>query len=335
MVNIYLTFHRDVLDLRFGPENLEALRRLGNIVLNESPKPLGTEQLIEAACCCEVILADRLTPGRAELFDNSPHLVAFVRGVTDVREVDVEAATRNGILVTRAGPAFIPAVVEWILAQMINLSRLLPEFIATYRAGKIPDLALGRNGKQLAGKTTGIIGYGQIGRSLGEVLTALDMRVLAYDPYVEEWPAKVDRMDFDRLLSASDFVICLAKYTDETENMIDAAVFRRMKSTAFFINAARGGLVEDAALEEALRHGQIAGAALDVGGEAGDVPPVRLGRLPNVLATPHMAAGFESNRAQGRQAVEMVAEILQGRIPDRALNAEHATRMSRLSAHTH
>jgi D-3-phosphoglycerate dehydrogenase len=155
------------------------------------------------------------------------------------------------------------------------------------------------------------------------------MRILAFDPYVEDWPAEVERTDLDPLLARSDFVICLAEHTDETENMIDASVFARMKPTAFFVNASRGGLVDETALEEALARRRIAGAALDVGKEAGDIPPLRLGRLDSVLATPHMAAGFEANREQGRQAIEAAAEILEGRIPESALNAGHATRMSR------
>ncbi len=332
MANILLSFHRGILRLRFGDQNLEALRNLGNVLLNETDNALATDQLIQAAKGCEVILSERLTPGEARLFDNSPDLIAFVRSVTDMKLVDVAAASRNGILVAAVDAAFVPAVVEWTVAQMINLGRLLPRFIMAYRAGRIPDLSLGWEGKQLAGKIAGIIGFGRLGRRLAEVLGALEMRVLVFDPYVEEWPEVVDRVDLDELAMTSDFLICMATHTEETENMVNASVFRRMKPSAFFVNPSRSALVDETALEQALSNGQIAGAALDVGSEAGDIPPLRLGRLPNVLATPHVAAGFESNLDQGRQAVEMVAEILHGRIPEGALNRKQAIRMSRLSS---
>ncbi len=329
-VNIYLTFHRGILDLRFGPENLEALRKLGNVMLNQTDKAPTTEQLIGAARDCEVILSERLTPGEAKLFDDSPRLIAFVRSVTDLRQVDVDAASRNGILVTTVDAAFVPAVVEWTVGQMINLGRFLPQFIMTYRAGRIPELSLGRQGRQLAGKTAGIVGFGRLGRRLAEVLGALGMRVLVFDPYVGEWPGGVEATDLDTLAKESDYVVSLAPYTTETENMMNAAVFQQMKTTAFLVNPSRGGLIDEKDLETALTEGWIAGAALDVGREPGDIPPLRLGRLANVFATPHVAAGFESNLLQGRQAVEAVAEILAGRTPEGALNAPHATRMGRL-----
>ena len=332
MVKIFLGFHRVVLDLRFGGENLEALESLGNVILNTKDRGLTPHELIESASDCEIIVSDRLTPGDATFFDHAANLVAYVRAVTDLKSIDVEAASRNGILVTAAGPTFVPGVTEWIVGQMINLSRHFFDYITMYRSGTVPDLSRGPKGRQLSGKTVGIIGFGKLGKNLGIILNTLGMRVLANDPYGDHWPEDVYPTDLDALLKDSDFVICLAKLTDETMGFMDAGVFEKMRSSAFFINPGRGELVDENDLERALVHRHIAGAAMDVGSGDGDIPPLQLARLPNVLATPHIAPSMDANHAQGRQAVEMVAKILRGEIPEKALNAHSATRLRRFSS---
>lgn len=328
MTKIFLGFHKDILDLRFGRANLVALKSLGKVVHNREDRGLTPEELIECAGDCEIIVSDRLTPGDGTFFDSVPKLVAYVRAVTDLKGIDIEAASRNGILVTAVGPTFVPGVTEWIVGQMINLSRYLFDYITIYRSGIVPDLARGPKGRQLAEKTAGIIGFGKLGRNLGIILNTLGMRVLAFDPYIGYWPADIHPVDLDNLLKNSDFVICLTKLTDETKGFMNADVFERMRSSAFFINPGRGDLVDENALEEALVHGQIAGAAMDVGSGGGDMPPLRLACLPNVLATPHIAPSMDANHAQGRQAVEMVKKILNREIPEEALNAYAATRLN-------
>ncbi len=331
MVNIFLGFHLNILDLRFGQENLTALRNLGNVVQNTKDRGLSVDELLECAAECEIVVSDRLTPGDAAFFDNATNLAAYVRAVTDLKSVDVEAASRNGILVCAAGPTFIPGVTEWTIGQMINLSRHLFDYINAYSSGIVPDLSTFPKGRQLAGKTAGIIGFGKLGKNLGTVLNTFDMRVLASDPYVDHWPEDVYPTAFDTLLKESDFVICLANLTEETLGFMDAGVFEQMRSSAYFINPGRGSLVDESALEKALVSGQIAGAAIDVGSGDGDIPPLRLARLPNVLATPHIAPSMDANHAQGRQAVAMVAKILNGEMPDETLNGHSATRIERFS----
>lgn len=331
MVNIFLGFHQGILDLRFGQENLTALNSLGNVVHNTKDRGLTVEELLQSASDCEIVVSDRLTPGDAAFFDSAAHLAAYVRAVTDLKSIDIEAASRNGILVSAAGPTFIPGVTEWTVGQMINLSRHLFDYIDAYRSGIVPDLFTFPKGRQLAGKTAGIIGFGKLGKNLGMVLNTFGMRVLANDPYVDQWPENAYPTDLDTLLKKSDFVICLANLTDETIGFMNAMVFEKMRSSAYFINPGRGSLVDEVALERALVSGQIAGAAMDVGSGDGDVPPLNLARLPNVLATPHIAPSMDANHAQGRQAVAMVAKILNGEIPEEALNANSANRMRRFS----
>lgn len=331
MAHIFLGFHRSILDLRFGQENLAALRGLGTVIQNPKDRPLTVEELLEQASDCEIVVSDRLTPGDATFFDNAVNLAAYVRAVTDLNRIDIEAASRNGILVSAAGPTFVPGVTEWTVGQMINLSRHLLDYMNAYRSGIVPDLGSFPRGRQLAEKSAGIIGFGKLGRSLGLILNSLGMRVLAHDPYVDHWPEDITPSDLDTLLRESDFVICLAKLTEETAGFMDAGVFEKMRSSAYFVNPGRGDLVDEAALEQALVSGQIAGAALDVGSGDGDIPTLQLARLPNVLATPHIAPSMDANHAQGRQAVAMVAKILGGEIPEEALNGNSATRLRRFS----
>ena len=274
MTRIFLGFHSGVRDLRFGNANLVALRQLGEVILNQTAEPLSSEALRKAAADCEFVLADRLTVADAAFFDEVPNLIAFVRSVVDTKDVDVGAASRNGILVAAAPATFAPGVAEWIVGQMINLARGTLDYVLVYRAGRIPDLATGPRGRQLAGRTAGIFGMGRIGSRLASVLLAFEMRVLGCDPHVTAMPPGVERASFERLLRESDFVICLAKYTEETHEVLDSAAFARMQRTAFFINASRGGLVDESALAAALTQGTIAGAALDVGSAKGDVPPI-------------------------------------------------------------
>jgi D-3-phosphoglycerate dehydrogenase len=126
-------------------------------------------------------------------------------------------------------------------------------------------------------------------------------------------------------------VVCLAVATEETENLIDAQALRRMKHSAYLVNVSRGNLVDEAALKEALRTGAIAGCALDVGRAPDQMPTPDLARLSNVIATPHVGGLVpEAIAHQALETTRQVAEILQGRAPEGAVNAEHATRLSRL-----
>jgi len=327
VTRIYLGFHQGILGLRFGDGNLAALRQLGEVSLNRTDRPLSPAALQQAAGDCDVVLADRLTGADAAFFDNAPRLIAFVRAVVDTSGVDIDAASRNGILVASTAATFVPGVTEWIVGQMINLARGTFDFVRLYRAGTIPDLATGPRGRQLAGRTAGILGLGRIGNRLAGVLQALEMRVLGCDPHATDAPQGVERVDFERLLREADFVICLAKHTEETDRLMNAAAFARMQRSAFFINASRGGLVDEAALAAALAEGAIAGAALDVGSGPGDTPPLGLGGMENVIATPHVAPSIDASHAQGRLAVESVASILRGEVPAGAINPEAARRI--------
>jgi D-3-phosphoglycerate dehydrogenase len=186
-------------------------------------------------------------------------------------------------------------------------------------------------GVQLRGTTLGIIGYGSIGRRLAQLGLAFGMEVVVADPHVAVAEADIRQVDLGALLTESDFVVCLAVATEATENLIGEAELGRMKRSAFFVNVSRGNLVDEGALEEALGAGTIAGCAMDVGRAPDQMPTPRLARLANVIATPHV--GGLVPQAIAHQALEttrLVAEIVHGRAPAGAVNAEHATRLARL-----
>jgi D-3-phosphoglycerate dehydrogenase len=177
-------------------------------------------------------------------------------------------------------------------------------------------------GRELRGATLGVIGYGAIGKELVRITRALGMRVLIHDPY-----QKVDQVSLDELLRESDYVVPLAVATAETENLMDARAFGKMKKGSYLINVSRGNLVDEAALEAALDSGHLAGAAIDVGRAPDQMPTPRLAARPDVIATPH-AAGLTvpAIEHQSMETVAQAAEIAKGRVPKGAVNAEHWTR---------
>jgi D-3-phosphoglycerate dehydrogenase len=324
---VFLSFSPDRLLEWYTAEAVSRLEELAVVKLNPGPAELSPEELVEIAADCEVIVADRLTPGYGEVFSRLDDLVAFVRCAMDVRNIDLQAASRSGVLVTHASPSWVDPVSELVLGLMLNLARGVADTVAAYRRGVVPTPGMGI---QLSGRTLGIIAYGHLGRRLAELGRALHMRVLVFDPNVEQLPDGIERVDLDGLLVSSDFVVCLAPHTPKTENLVGAREFGLMKESAFFVNASRGKLVDEAALEEALITGSIAGAGLDVGREPDDLPSRRIARLGNVVAAPHIG-GFvpEAIAGQALQTVEQVAEILDGRIPKGALNGESAGRLGR------
>ena len=328
MTAIFLTHTPDMLANYYGPRALAALRELGEVRLNETGKVLDAQALAKAAAGCAIIVSDRQTPGPAEFFPLAPDLVAFLRVAVDIRNIDVKAASAQGILVTHATPGFIASVAEQAIGFMIDCGRNVSASAAIYHAGGVPEARMGR---QLQGATVGIIGYGVIGEYLAPLCVALGMKVLVADPFKQVDAAGVAQVDFGELLARSDFVICLAIANEQTENLMNSAAFVQMKRSAFFINLSRGNLVDEAALVAALDDRTIAGAALDVGRAQDQMPSPALAQRADVIATPH-SAGLTPDAAehQAFDTVNQVKELLAGRMPPGAANPDAATRLARL-----
>jgi D-3-phosphoglycerate dehydrogenase len=330
MATIFLTHPPEALANYYGDRAVAGLKALGELRLNTAGRELSTAELVEAARGCEVIVSYRQTPGTAELFRSSPDLVAFSRCAIDIRNIDVAAASAEGILVTQASAGFIASVSEWTIGAMVDLGRHLTASTVAYHAGHVPKAPMGR---QLEGSTLGILGYGQIGRRLADLALALNMRVLVYDPFTKVENRAIEQRDLPHVLAESDFVVCLVVANEATENLMNAAAFAQMKRGAYFLNPSRGNLVDESALRAALDSGQLAGCALDVGRAPDQMPSPPHARPPKINATPHSAGlTLPAIEHQSLETVSQVAEIVRGRLPKGAVNPDRATRLARLAA---
>jgi D-3-phosphoglycerate dehydrogenase len=175
------------------------------------------------------------------------------------------------------------------------------------------------------------MGYGAIARHLAPICVALGMTVLVSDPYAKVDDARINQVELDALLAQSDFVICLVIANEQTENLMNAANFARMKKSAYFLNLSRGNLVDEAALLAALEKKQIAGAAMDVGRAFDQKPSLNLANRADVIATPHTAGLTpDAIEHQAFDTVRQVGDLVAGRIPPEAVNRAKATRLTRL-----
>jgi len=327
-MRIFLTHVPDMLENYYGPRALAAMRKLGEVRVNETGKVLDARALAEAAKGCEIIVSDRQTPGPAEFFPLAPDCCAFLRVAVDIRNIDGEAASREGVLVTRATPGFMASVSEMAVGMMIDCARKITDSVIEYRNGREAEP---RKGVQLHGATVGIMGYGAIARHLAPICVALGMTVLVSDPYAKVEDTRIRQVELDALLAESDFVICLVVANEQTENMMNAGNFAKMKKRAYFLNLSRGNLVDETALIAALERKQIAGAAMDVGRAFDQKPSLNLASRSDVIATPHTAGLTpDAIEHQAFDTVRQVGELLSGRIPKEAVNAPKATRLTRL-----
>lgn len=323
MATILLTHSPDALANYYGERALRGLREVGEVRLHTGLHSLEGDALIAAAHDCDLIVSYRHSPAPAVLFERLPRLVAFVRCAIDIRNIDVAAASRAGVLVTQASAGFVTAVTELVVGFMVDLARGITRSSIAYRAGQPPQASMGR---ELRGSVLGVIGFGAIGREVARVGRALGMRVLVHDPYVADLGRVegIEAVSCNALLEQADFVVPLAIATEETENLMNAAAFARMKRGAFFINVSRGNLVDEAALEAALNDGHLGGCAMDVGRAPDQMPTPRLAARIDVLATPHTAGLTPpAIEHQSLETVEQTRAIVAGRVPRGAVNAEH------------
>ncbi len=323
-MKVLLTPTPDFRRQYYGERALKGLRDIADVKLHEGAEALDARGLVAAASDVDIIVADRVTEGKGEIFAQLPKLRAMVRCAVDIRNIDVAAASKAGVLVTRASPGFVPAVAELAIGYMVDLSRGVSRATADYHAGRAPQVRMGR---QLAGSRIGIIGYGSIGRYLAPLAKALGMEVMVADPFVTIDATGIAHVSLDDLLARADYVVCLAIANAQTENLINEAALAKMQRHAVFINLSRGNLVDEAALAAALRENRIAGAAMDVGRAPDQMPTPELAKLPSVIATPHIGGLTpQAIEHQALETVRQVAAIIKGEAPVGAVNAEQWTR---------
>ena len=282
----------------------------------------------------EVLFAEKLNgaegillrPGyiTASLLDLLPDLrVVAVHGA-GVDQVDVAACTQRGVLVTNTPGANANAVAELTLGLILSLARRIPQAASRVGAERVWGEAR-HTGVELKGKTLGLIGIGQVGSRLTKMALAMGMKVLAHDPGLksEEIKARGARpARFETLLGRADFITLHAPLTPKTHHLIDRQAISKMKKGAFLVNAARGPLVDEAALARALKSGRIGGAALDVlEGEPPD-PESAIFGAPNLVLTPHMAGStHECLEAIATWAGADIARVLSGKKPRYPVNS--------------
>ncbi len=282
----------------------------------------------------EVLFAEKLNgaegillrPGyiAASLLDLLPDLrVVAVHGA-GVDQVDVAACTQRGVLVTNTPGANANAVAELTLGLILSLARRIPQAASRVGAERVWGEAR-HTGVELKGKTLGLIGIGQVGSRLTKMALAMGMKVLAHDPGLksEEIKARGARPTrYDTLLGRADFITLHAPLTPKTHHLIDRQAISKMKKGAFLVNAARGPLVDEAALARALKSGRIGGAALDVlEGEPPD-PESAIFGAPNLILTPHMAGStHECLEAIATWAGADIARVLSGKKPRYPVNS--------------
>lgn len=328
MVTVFVSHPPDKLDTYFGAKATRALGAIAEVRFNDAPGDLSLPALVAAARGCDALIAYRQTAAPDALFRDLPELFAFIRCAVDIRTVDVAAASAHGVLVTQASPGFVAAVAEWVVAVMIDLGRGIVRYAEAARANRPLASFVGR---ELRGATLGVIGLGRIGAHLADLALAFGMRVLAATPQpIDDRGGRIRKVSLMELLAESDFVVCLAPAQADTDRLMNAAAFAAMRRGAFFVNAARGELVDDAALLAALDSGHLGGCALDVGRAPDQMPAPELVRHPRVIATPHI--GGLTQPAIEHQALETVAQLtllLEGEMPIGAVNPTHADRWRR------
>jgi D-3-phosphoglycerate dehydrogenase len=284
---------------------------------------LSPEELLEKIGEYDGLIIRSATQVTAEVIERADNLKAIGRAGIGVDNIDIEAATKRGIIVANAPESNTIAAGEHTLGLMLAAARHIPAADNSLRGGEWKRSKF--KGVEVAGKTLGLVGLGHVGSIVARGALGMGMRVLAYDPYLSE-----DRMrdmnvgragSVDEVLEQSDFISLHVPRTPQTLGMIDEVALEKMKPSAYLINVARGGIVDEGALYNALKEGTIAGAALDVFKEEPTTDSV-LFALPNVVVTPHLGAStVEAQDRAGVTAAEQVATALRGQVPMNAINA--------------
>lgn len=301
---------------KISDRGIELLREPGwQVVIPEKGK--AEAELADA----EGLVVRSATRVTSELLEKAPRLRVVGRAGVGVDNIDLDAATNRGVLVMSTPGGNAVSVAEHTFALLLALARNIPRHDAAIRAGRWEKSSAA--GVELRGKTLGLVGLGRIGSEVARRAHAFEMPVLAYDPYITAkvaQEAQVELVSLDDLLARADFVSLHTALSASTEKIINAGTLAKMKKNARLVNAARGELVDEAALADALRNGNLAGAALDVfvTEPPRDSPLVG---LPNLIATPHVAGSTEEAQEEvGTLIAQQVRDFLAEGILRNAVN---------------
>jgi D-3-phosphoglycerate dehydrogenase / 2-oxoglutarate reductase len=277
---------------------------------------IEVEDIVRDVQDCDAILA-RTAPFPKEVIEAGKKLKVVARHGVGFDNIDIKRAEELGIWVTNAPESNSNTVAEHTMLLILGLARKILVVTREFKKGNFAVRNQER-GMDIEGKVLGIVGMGKIGRLVARKALAFDMKIVGYDPFLEpaDFPDGVSSVDWDTLFSTADFISLHMPATNETRNIVGAEAFEAMKPTAFLINAARGEIVDEEALIDALTSGKIGGAGLDVFSTEPPPKDSPLLTLDNVLATPHNAALTEEcMRRMAVHAAMGIDDVLNGRTP--------------------
>jgi D-3-phosphoglycerate dehydrogenase len=289
-------------------ECIERMRAAGLTV--DTNFEITPEELPNVLPAYDGMVVRSRTKVRQPLIDQCPNLKVIVRGGVGLDTIDAEYARSKGITVMNTPKASSASVAELAIGYMFALARSIYKATSTMKAEKWDKKSF--EGDEIGGKTLGLIGIGNIGKEVAKRAAALGMTVLAYDPYVKTAEG-VQLVSLDELLAQADYISLHLPKTKDSAGMIGKAQFDKMKTGVRIVNCARGGIVDEAALYEALTNGKVAGAALDVFAEE---PPTdwKLLKLDNVIGSPHIgAATKEAQTRVGAEVADKLIEFAKGK----------------------
>jgi D-3-phosphoglycerate dehydrogenase len=302
-----------------APEGIEILKKHAEVDVKTGLKP---EELIAIIGEYEGLMVRSETKVTAKVIEAGKKLQVIARAGVGIDNIDVEAATQRGIVVVNAPTANTMAAAEHSIALMLALARHIPQAHESLKGGawKRQNYV----GVEVRNKTLGIVGLGNVGSEVARRVQGFQMRVLAYDPYVSPEYARnlrVELVPLEQIIREADFITLHLPLTPQSKNMIGAKELSLMKPTVRIINCARGGLIDEEALDQALRDGKVAGAALDVFAQE---PPKDSPLLKNekVIVTPHLGASTQEAQANvAIDAAEQIISVLNGQPVRYAVNA--------------
>jgi D-3-phosphoglycerate dehydrogenase len=290
------------------PAAVKRIREAGHEVIEA--KGLAAPDLITALKGCQGLLVRSATKVTADVLAGAPDLRVVVRAGTGLDNVDRAAADARGVVVLNTPDANTISVAEITFGMLLALERHLASAAADLRAGRWEKSKYA--GRELHGRTLGVIGFGRIGREVANRARAFGMSVLVFDELVRKGPAGfewVRHVEREALLREADVVTLHVPLTERTRHSLSTREFESMKPDAVLVNASRGGVVDETALHDALTSGRLRAAAIDVFEREPVLPDHPLLRLPNVLALPHL--GASTSEAQRRAGVDAAAALLE------------------------
>ncbi|MFC2013059.1 phosphoglycerate dehydrogenase [Chloroflexota bacterium] len=283
---------------------------------------LSSKEIIAIIGDYEALIVRSQTQVTADIIQAGEKLQVIARGGVGVDNIDIEAATRHGIVVVNAPTGNTVSAAEHAISLMFSLARYIPQANALLKSGVWQRV--GFTGTEIKGKTLGIIGLGNVGSEVARRAQAMEMRLLGYDPFISAVHAqkiKVESVELEKLLKEADFITLHVPSTASTKSIIGEKELAMVKPTVRIVNAARGGLVDEEALVKAVREKRVAGAAFDVFADEPTTKSVLFGE-DNIIVTPHLGASTaEAQVTVAKDIAQQVIDVLQGQPARYAVNA--------------